>query len=82
MNVLGYVLFFLAGLGFGYAAPKWGKFLPLVFPVVLALGAMWRDGFEGEVLLRLVVALIVTIIGIVLGMAIDARSSSREARTA
>ena len=82
MNVMGYVLFFLAGVGFGYAAPKWGKFLPLIFPVVLALGAMLRDGFEGEVLLRLVVALVVTVIGIVLGMALDARSSSSEARTA
>ena len=82
MNVIGYVLFFLAGLGFGYAAPKWGKLLPLIFPVALALGAMWKDGFDGEVVLRLVVALVLTVVGIILGMALDARSSAREARTA
>ena len=82
MNVMGYVLFFLAGLGFGYAAPKWGKFLPILFPIALALGAMMKDGFEGEVVLRLVLAVALTIGGIVLGMALDARSSSRQARTA
>jgi hypothetical protein len=79
MGIAAYLLFFLAGLAFGYAAPGWAKFAPLLFPVVLALGAMVRDGLQAEVLLRLVVALIVTVLGIVLGRALDERAARREA---
>ena len=39
MAVVAYVLFFLAGLGFGYAAMGGWKWLPLVFPLLLALFA-------------------------------------------
>jgi hypothetical protein len=78
MNVIGYVLFFLAGLGFGYAAPGRVKLLPLVFPLILALGAILRDGVQGEIVLRLVFALVLTFIGIVLGFMIDQRTG-REA---
>ncbi|HEY1358915.1 MAG TPA: hypothetical protein VGF21_11480 [Thermoleophilaceae bacterium] len=72
---MSYVLFFLAGLGFGYAAVGLWKFAPLVFPLVLALGAFLRDGVDGESLLKLVVAIVVMIVGIVLGALIDARGA-------
>jgi hypothetical protein len=71
--VIAYVLFFLAGLGFGYAAPGNLKYVPFVFPVLLALGAMARDGIQGEILLRLLLALVITAVGIVLGRMIEQR---------
>ena len=82
MVIVPWVLFFLAGLGFGYAAPGKAKFLPLGFPIVLALGAMFFNGIEGAVLLRLVVALLITLGGIFLGAMLDQRSQRREAATA
>jgi len=78
MDFIGYLLFFLAGLGFGYAAPGRVKLLPFLFPAVLALGAFLRDGFQGEIFLRLVIALVVTGVGIALGWMIDQRTG-REA---
>jgi hypothetical protein len=71
--VLGYVLFFVAGLGFGYAAPGNLKLIPFLFPVALALGAMARDGVQGEILLRLLVALVITAVGILLGRTLEER---------
>ena len=37
MGITSYVLFFLAGIGFGYAAPTRWKWLPILFPIGLAL---------------------------------------------
>jgi hypothetical protein len=71
--VIAYILFFLAGLGFGYAAPGGIKFVPFLFPVLLAIGAMFRDGVQGEILLRLLVALVITAIGILLGRMLEQR---------
>jgi len=70
---MSYVLFFLAGFGFGYAAPGMWKFTPLVFPLLLALGAFLRDGVSGASLLKLVIAIILMVIGIVLGAVLDQR---------
>ena len=74
---MAYVLFFLAGLGFGYAAAGLWKFLPLLFPLVLAVGAFVRDGIHGTALLKLVVAVVVMLLGILL-----ARCSSSEVTAA
>jgi hypothetical protein len=71
--VIGYVLFFLAGLGFGYAAPGNLKLVPFAFPILLALGAMLKDGVQGEILLRLLVALVITAVGIFLGKMLEDR---------
>ena len=78
--VIGYVLFFLAGLAFGYAAPGGWKFAPLLFPIVLALGAFFRNGVEGEVLARLVLALVLTLVGILLGRMLEGRAGGEAAR--
>jgi hypothetical protein len=72
---MSYVLFFLAGFGFGYAAPGMWKFTPLVFPIVLAIGAFLRDGVSGSSLLKFVIAIVVMVIGIVLGALLDERSA-------
>ena len=82
MGIVSYLLFFLAGLGFGFAAPGKVKFLPLAFPLLLALGAMFFNGIEAAVLLRLVLALVITLAGIFLGIILDQRSQRREAATA
>ena len=82
VGIVSYILFFLAGLGFGYAAPGKAKFIPLAFPLLLALGAMFFNGIEGAVLLRLLIALLITLAGIALGAMLDQRSQRREAATA
>ena len=79
MDFIGYLLFFLAGVGFGYAAPAKLKPLPLVFPIVLAIVAFLSDGIQGEIVVRLLIALAVTAIGIVLGGMIDAATGRDKA---
>jgi hypothetical protein len=76
--VIGFILFFIAGLGFGYAAPGNLKLIPFLFPVALALGAMFRDGVQGEILLRLLIALIITGLGIFLGRVLEDRLEPEE----
>jgi hypothetical protein len=43
------------------------------FPLVLGLGALVKYGPDASVLLRLVVALLITVAGVILGTLIDAR---------
>ena len=72
-SITAYVLFFIAGLGFGYAAEGRWRFLPLLFPGVLGLFALLKYGPDVSVILRLVVAIVVTVAGVLLGAMIDAR---------
>jgi hypothetical protein len=72
-GIIAYLLFFIAGVGFGYAAiGKW-RWLPLAFPLVLGLFALFKYGPDASVLIRLIVALVITALGVLLGTAIDAR---------
>jgi hypothetical protein len=71
--VVPFILFALAGLGFGFAAPGWTKVLPLVFPLILGIFAMVTYGVDGWIVLRLVIALLVTAVGIVVGRVLEAR---------
>jgi hypothetical protein len=73
-GITAYVLFFLAGVGFGYAAPPKWKWLPLLFPLALGIAALVNYGPDASVLLRLVVAIVITVVGLVVGAAIDARA--------
>ena len=77
--VTAFVLFFVAGLGFGYATPGVAKGIPLLFPLLLAIGALFKYGLDAEIFLRLVIALLLTALGIVLGAALDARGARRQA---
>jgi hypothetical protein len=79
MAVVAYALFFLAGLGFGYAAIGNWKWFPLVFPVLLALAAAAGEGVDGTMILRLVVALVVTAAGVLLGMWLASEEQPRRA---
>ena len=78
MSILAFLLFFFAGLGFGYAAVGKWKFFPLVFPILLAIGAFIRDGVDAGSLLKLLAAVIVMLIGIGLGVMLDERSGRGE----
>jgi hypothetical protein len=77
VGITAYLLFFLAGIGFGYAAVGRWKWLPLLFPLALGLGALFIYGPDAAVLIRLVVALLITALGVLLGSMIDARTSAR-----
>ena len=76
------MLFLLAGLGFGYAAVGFWKLSPLIFPIVLALGAFLRDGVSVGSLLKFVLAIVVMVIGIVLGTVLDERGARGQAARA
>ena len=67
MAIVAYALFFFAGVGFGYAAAGRWRWLPLAFPLALALLAAASEGVDGTMLLRLAVALLVTVAGVLLG---------------
>jgi hypothetical protein len=79
VGIVAYLLFFLAGLGFGYAAPGRLKCLPFAFPIVLALGALIKNGIDAALILRLLLALVITAAGIIVGREIDERARRREA---
>ena len=79
MAVVAYVLFFLAGLGFGYAAAGRWKWLPLGFPLLLALSAALQEGVDGTLLVRLAVALVITAAGVGLGAMLDPGAGPRVA---
>jgi hypothetical protein len=78
VGIVAYVLFFIAGLGFGYAAVGKWKFLPIVFPLALALGAALQQGVDGTWVVRLIVALVVTVGGVLVGALLDARGERGE----
>jgi hypothetical protein len=78
VGVAAYFLFFIAGLGFGYAAPGKWKWLPLIFPLALALGAALQQGIDGTMILRLIVALLLTAGGVLLGALLEARGERGE----
>ena len=67
-GIISFLLFFIAGVGFGFAAPAKWRWLPLLFPLLLGLGALFKYGPDASVLLRLLVALIITVAWLV-GMA-------------
>jgi hypothetical protein len=71
--VVPYILFFLAGLGWGYALPGIWKWTALLFPLVLALFAFSSDGVSGEAVIELLVALGLAAAGVVIGMILESR---------
>jgi hypothetical protein len=73
-GIIAFLLFFLAGLGFGFAAPPKWRWLPLLFPLALGLWALVKYGPDASVLLRLVLALIITVLGIFVGAIIESRT--------
>ena len=79
MAVIAYVLFFLAGLGFGYAAPGRLKWIALAFPLMLFVVAVISSGIDVWTVVRLLIALALAAAGIVLGRMLDERGRRGEA---
>jgi hypothetical protein len=77
--IVAFVLFFLAGLGFGYAAAGRWKWLPVAFPLLLALVTVLKEGGDGVLVVRLVIALVVTAAGVVAGMMLAPEEQPRRA---
>jgi hypothetical protein len=75
LDVVPYLLFLLAGLGFGYAARGAWKWLPLALPLLLALVTVLQDGIDGALVVRLAVALLLTVAGVLLGLVLDRREA-------
>ena len=73
MGVIAYLLFFFAGLGFGFAAVGKWKWLPLIFPLALWVGAVLVNGIDSTAVIRLIVAIVLTVAGIIVGMVLDSR---------
>jgi hypothetical protein len=80
VGIAAYVLFFVAGLGFGYAASGKWKWLPLLIPLALALGAAIQQGIDGTWIVRLIIALLVTAGGVLLGALLDTRGERGSGR--
>ena len=81
VGVAAYILFLLAGVGFGYAASARWKWLPFLFPIALALGAIVNYGLDAVILIRLIVALAITAAGILVGALLDQRTGRSEQAT-
>jgi hypothetical protein len=79
--VAGFVLFAVAGLGFGFAAPGRAKLIPLLIPLVFAIGAFLIYGLEGAIILRLVIALVLTGGAILAGRLLEERFGGNAAAT-
>jgi hypothetical protein len=77
VDIASYLIFFLAGLGFGFAAPGKWRWTPLVFPVALALGAVYGEGLDDTLVVRLAIAVSVTTGGVLLGALLDRRGHAR-----
>jgi hypothetical protein len=78
VSITAYVLFFIAGVGFGYAAPGKWKWLPILFPLALAIGAAFTQGIDGAWVVRLIIAIVVTVGGVLVGAMLDARGERGE----
>lgn len=53
--------------------------MPLIFPIVMALAAALKDGPSGSILLRLAIALVVTVVGVLLGQYLSPERRPEEA---
>ena len=69
--IIGFLLFFLVGLALGYATPGLGAWFALLLPVAFAAIAAFSDGVTAELILKLVIGLVITAAGIVIGRLID-----------
>ena len=69
----GFVVFFLAGFVFGYAAPGLSAYLPVLLPLLIGIYTGATTGFDAHVIVFTIVGIGVTVIAIFLGRALDYR---------
>ena len=75
--VIGFILFFVAGLAFGFAAPGRMAYVALVFPVFFAALDAVAHGIDAFLLLMLILASAITVAGIFGGRMLAARMDER-----
>jgi hypothetical protein len=75
--IVAYLIFFVAGLVFGGVIASNWAFSVLAVPVILALASAAANGVDGYLLLTLLLALIVTAGGVLLGRVVAARLEER-----
>jgi hypothetical protein len=82
LGLIAFLLFFVAGVGFGYAAPGRLKWVPLVFPLLLFGVALLTSGFGLWPIVKLLIALLLTAAGVIVGRMLDQRGREGEATAA
>jgi uncharacterized membrane protein len=82
LGLIAFLLFFVAGVGFGYAAPGRLKWFPLVFPLLLFIVALVTSGFGVWPVVKLLIALALTVAGVIVGRMLDERGRQGEASAA
>jgi hypothetical protein len=65
--MIGFVLFALAGLVFGYSAPKGWMLIPVLLPILIGVYTGLMDVFDTELIILMLVGVGVTLAGIVAG---------------
>lgn len=75
----GFVVFFIAGFVFGYAAPGKSAILPVLLPLAIGLYTGLTVGFDGHVVLYTIIGLVVTVVAIALGRMLVYRLEGGEA---
>jgi hypothetical protein len=75
--ILAYILFCLAGLAFGYAIEGPLAWIVLAIPLVFALGAAFSQGVDGEMVVKVLIAVGLTAAAVVAGRAIGGGWSSQ-----
>ena len=76
----GFVVFFLSGFVFGYAAPGLSAFLPVLLPFLIGMYTGITQGFDGHVILFTILGLIVTVVAVLLGRALLYRLEGEQTR--
>jgi hypothetical protein len=79
--IIGFLLFLLCGLVFGYAAPGVWAFLPVLLPIVVGVYTGLMDKFDGGLIVLILVGVGLTVLGIVIGRALVYATEGRQ-RTA
>ena len=77
----GFVVFFLAGFIFGYAAPGLSAFLPVLLPLVIGIYTGVTQGFDAHVITFTIIGIVVTFVAVLLGRALEYRLEGGEARS-
>ena len=70
--IIGFALFLLTGIVFGYSAPKGWAFAPVALPILVGLYTGFMDKFDTELIILILVGIGVTVVGIIVGRAIEA----------
>ena len=80
--MIAYILFALTGFVFGWAIPgRTAVIVPILIPLLIALATASKQGIDGRFVVDVIVALLVTIIGIVAGRIVARRTDSGHAET-